>query len=459
MAGIGFALRRLIHRDDLAGLVRAYSHAALVSSGPWLFTVAALAIIGIVAGSLSGDQTVDLFRIIVIYNFSFSLVISGPVVMVTTRYLADRIFLKQVDEAPGMLLGALSLTIALQALAAIPFYGLLPELTAAERLMALVNFFIIGGIWVATIFLSALKSYLAIAVTFGIGVLGALIATLALASPFGAAGMLGGFSVGLGIILFALIAQIFAEYPYRLVRPFGFLSYFRRYWELAFVGFFYNAAIWVDKWVMWFAPEHTVEARVLMSYPTYDGAMFMAYLSIVPAMAIFLVSVETRFFEEYLRFYRDVQGHATLRQIRENHRSIVAVLAESLRSVAVLQGATCYIAILLAPAILAFAFGGFSQLGIFRFGLLGALFHALFLFVMIVISYFDLRRVLLGVTAIFMVANGALTYMTLALGFPYYGYGYFLAALTALVSGYAMLVWKLRNLPYLTFIGNNPGLG
>ena len=32
------------------------------------------------------------FRTILIYNFSFSLVLSGPVALVTTRYVADAIF-------------------------------------------------------------------------------------------------------------------------------------------------------------------------------------------------------------------------------------------------------------------------------------------------------------------------------------------------------------------------------
>ena len=42
MAGVGFALRRLARQDTLTSGLRAYAHAAAVSSGPWLFTILSL---------------------------------------------------------------------------------------------------------------------------------------------------------------------------------------------------------------------------------------------------------------------------------------------------------------------------------------------------------------------------------------------------------------------------------
>ena len=78
MAGIGFELRKLARRDDLLGLVESYAHSALASTGPWLFTIIALS--GTVMfGSryISFDEMTD-FRLIVIYNFAFSLVVSAP---------------------------------------------------------------------------------------------------------------------------------------------------------------------------------------------------------------------------------------------------------------------------------------------------------------------------------------------------------------------------------------------
>ena len=458
MAGIGFALRRLTQQDNLGGLAVAYAHAALVSSGPWLFTIVALAGIDILAPRLVDPDALGLFRGIVIYDFCFSLVIAGPLTMVATRYLADRLFLKEADAAPGMLLGALAVLFAAEAVVAIPFYGILAELDATMRVLAIVSFFVVGGIWLVAVFLTALKSFAAITRIFALGMAFAFAASLVLAAPYGAHGLLAGFTAGLAFIFFALVARVFIEYPYRPSRPFAFLAYFSRYWELALAGLAYNLAIWVDKWVMWFAPEGSVRAGVLFSYSDYDGAMFLAYLSIVPGMSLFLVSLETRFYEQYLSFYRDLLGHAAYDQIADNHRRLMRLLADSFRNIALMQAVVCYLVAVLAPLLLDGLGSSIRQLGIFRFGVLGALFHALMLFATVILAYFDLRRRVLAVYLVFLATNLGFTLATRALGYPYYGYGYFLASLVSLVFAYLLVARSVQRLPYLTFVANNPSL-
>ena len=38
MAGIGFELRKLLRKDTLLGLIRAYAYAGVISSGPVSYT-------------------------------------------------------------------------------------------------------------------------------------------------------------------------------------------------------------------------------------------------------------------------------------------------------------------------------------------------------------------------------------------------------------------------------------
>ena len=52
---------------------------------------------------------------------------------------------------------------------------------------------------------------------------------------------------------------------------------------------------------------------------------------------------------------------------------------------------------------------------------------------MVVISYFDLRRVLVSVAVVFFTLNASLTIGVLWLGLGYVGYGYFVAALLSLI--------------------------
>ncbi|MBP2315773.1 exopolysaccharide Pel transporter PelG [Azospirillum soli] len=458
MAGIGFALRKLARRDDLLGVLQGYAHSAFITSGPWMFTILALAGINLVGKDLVAMEELTLFRVVVIYNFCFSVVFTGPLVMVATRYLADAIYAKQVDTAPGMLLATLGLAYAIAALTAGPFYLFLSDLPAPMAAAALINFFLVSGIWVVSIFLSALKDYVAVTTAFGFGMLAATVATGVLGAFAGPTGMVWGFSAGLAVIQFGLIARVFAEYPYRVARLFAFMAYFRKYWDLALVGLFANLAVWVDKWIMWFVPERETVSGAMVIYSAYDSAMFVAYLTIVPALTLFTVNIETRFFERYQGFYRDIQSHATYDQIARNHKSIIAALLESSRNLIILQGAVCAVTIFLAPSIVGALGLHYQQIGMFRFGTLGAFFQVLFLFCTVILAYFDLRKRNLCAQLFYLAANAGFTLLFSDMGFAWYGYGYFLSSLLAFALAYLMVADALRRLPYFAFVANNPSV-
>lgn len=455
MAGIGFTLRRLTQRDDLLGVFEGYAHSVLISAGPWLFTVFAIGGITFIASTPENLHALNSFRIVVIYNFAFSLVFSGSLILVATRYLADRIYLKNVEEGPGILLASFGILFVVGALVAGPFYGAWVELTPGMRVAAIANFQLVSGIWVASVFLTTLKDFNSVTATFGLGMATGFGAAVALEGALGATGVMIGFNCGLGVILFGLTARIFAEYPHGIVRPFAFLGYFRRYWDLALSGLIYNLAVWADKWVMWMSPEREELPSGMVSFPDYDSAMFLAYLTIVPALAVFMVAIETRFFEQYQTFYRDIQKHATLDRIRENHRNLLATLVDSSRSVVVLQICVCITAILVSPYLFERVGVPISQIGIFRLGVLGAMFHVLLLFVSIVLAYFDLRKILLFVHTIFLATSVGVSLLTLKWGFAWYGYGYVAASILTLVVAYLLLARELARLPYLAFVKSN----
>jgi uncharacterized membrane protein len=193
----------------------------------------------------------------------------------------------------------------------------------------------------------------------------------------------------------------------------------------------------------------------MFSYPNYDGAMFFVYLTIVPAMAVFIVNLETRFFETYQKFCRDIQSNAVLERIHENHQNIIETLKESARNVTILQACVAFLAVLLAPQLFQWAGISIFQVGMFRFVVLGAFCHVRLLFLTIVLSYFDLRRKMLYVNCVFLVTNATFTYISTQLGFEHYGYGYFLSCLVTLLYAYAVTSREVLRLPYLTFVLNN----
>lgn len=459
MAGIGFELRKLTRKDDLLGIFRAYTHATMASTGPWLFTVLAIGGITLAFSQYLAVNHLMNFRIVVIYNFGFSLVFAAPVFMVVTRYLADSIHKKNVTHTPTVLFMSLGLMNLLLLPLSLFYYVWYVDLSVGMTVNAIANLVLISSVWVLGVFMTALKDYRSVTNAFAIGMLLAFLIAHSLRDEYGDVGMLVGFNIGNAWIVFSLIAKVLAEYPYTLTRKTELKKYYRRYWELAVGGVFYNAAIWVDKWVMWiWAPQREMLPSKMVFYPDYDSGMFLAYLTIVPAMAIFLFSVETNFFDRYRRFYYDILEHKPLATIKSNYKAIIESIWLSTRNFAVVQGTVCLVAILLAAQLFELLNINYHQIGIFRLGTLGAMFHVLVLFEMIVLSYFDCRRITMWIQLFFLLSNALLTYLTIGMGFTYYGYGYFLSSLLTFGLTTVVLYTHIQNLPYHAFITNNNSL-
>lgn len=455
MAGIGFVLRKLSRQDDLLGMCRAMAHSALASTGPWLFTIFALGTITLAGSLYLSYQHLYEFRLIVVYNFAFSLVLSAPVFMLATRYLADCIYREDVSTAPGMLIGGLMVIYLMQLPMVVAFYVFYVDMPPGLTLSAIVNYVLVATIWLIAVFLTALKDYKAITSSFAVGITLAIILSAVLSRYFGAAGTTNGFNIGIAWVVASLLANVFAEYPYPFKRPFAFLQYLWGYWEIALCGLIYNMAVWVDKWIMWFAPEAEELSNHMISYPNYDGAMFLAYLTVIPSLAFFIFSIETNFFEHYLRFYRDIQRKAPFRRIQENHQAMTTSITGSIRNFLVLQGSITLLVVLTAPQIFNLLHFNYLQIGMFRYGVLGSFFHIMVLFMTILLSYFDSRRLALLTCLLFLACNTGFTFVSMHAGFAYYGYGYFLASITTFVFAAIVTARYVNRLPYHTFITTN----
>ena len=459
MAGVGFTLRRLTNQDNLIGIFRAYTHATVVSAGPWLCTVFALGMMRPIGSSEAALHQMNNFQIILVYNFVASLILTAPVFMVVTRYLADCIHRKDVTAVPSLLLVSIGLVYLLLAPFALFYYGYYAHLTVELRLGAIANLYLVSLIWLLSVYISALQDYKFITRAFFIGMLLAVIFLKLFPHLFGDDNLLIWFNVGLAWTAFALLGKIFTEYPYRLVKKLELRSYFIKYWDLALGGVLYNMSIWIDKCVMWiFAPEAVTLSNKMTDYPHYDGAMFLAYLTVVPSMAIFVFSVETNFFTQYQKFYHDILTHKTLATILENQKKIIRVLSKSARNFMVVQGTFTLVAILGAAKIFTIFAIPFLEIGIFRLGVLASFFHMFALFEMVILAYFDCRRSIMWLQVLCLVTNALFTYMSVQAGFSYYGYGYFFSSLITAAAASIVLFNHLQKLPYHAFITSNSSI-
>lgn len=459
MAGIGFVLRKLVRKGSLGESMMAYFHATLATCGAWLFTVIALAIFFLLFKTWPSILDVEIFRSVILYNYSFSLVLSSPVAMVATRVLADQIYEKKIDEGPGLMLGGLLVLFLFGLPVSTFFYFGYANLTFNVAILAVINFLIIDAIWLLSIFITALQYYFIVTITFIVGLFISLVLSTVFAyqnlTDDGVFNMLLGFTLGLAFILSSLIALVFVEYPRVCKKLFKFMEYWRKYWEIVVGGTCYNIAIWIDKWIMWFAPERELLPNNLILFPDYDVPMFVAYLTIVPAMAMFLISKETSFFEKYLLFFQDILKHAALKKILSNQNELIRSFIDSGLSLILLQVSICAVVLMISPVIFTFLGMNFLQLGVFHYGVLGAMFQVLALFLTIFISYLNYQRGVFYIQFLFMATNGLFTWITLQMGFQYYGYGYFLSTLVTFFAAAIITERYVRQLPYHSFITTN----
>ena len=441
MAGIGFALQRLSRRGDILGIVAAYVHAAFASSAPWLFTVMALASVIIYAGPAYMNYDMLTMRMVIIYNFAFSLVFTSPFYMVTTRHVSDLIYSQKVGSVSRTLIHTLLWSTLIQLPFVGGFYFFYADISTNLALLATINYMAVAYLWLVMVYLSALKDFTSIAVIFGLGMGVAGFLSIQLMQDYGPMGLLAGFTVGVITIVMLVTAKVFHEYPNQSWSGrMRMLPKYRKYIDLALSATFYNAAIWADKWVMWLAPEATTLPSGLTMNVPYDSAMFLAYLTVVPALALFVFSVETNFYPHYLAYIRSLQGKCTGKEIQSFYNEMMRVMFNNTRNFILLQGVVCVLVVLSASSIFDVLNLSFSYLTIFRLGVLGAFFHALAILLSVLTSYFEMRKQALAVNVFFFFANGGLTYIFMQMGPEWYGYGYALASIvTFMLAGWLFL--------------------
>lgn len=462
MAGIGFALRSLARQESLSALVKASGHAAIIAAGPWLFTIFSLATITALVERIVGGDTLATFRAIIIYAFATSLVLVAPVTIVATRLVADELWRHETGKVRALLIAGFMYAIASVTVgdAALIYYFSLPAILAFALYSATA---IVAMIWVALAFCGAIRDYKGITFSFVAGLLLAIIAATAAAlMDLGAAGMVWGFATGLTLTFFGLTLRVLETFPGALSGPFHALGAmargFKSYAELAIGALLGTAGVWVDKWVFWFSDEGQTVPGGLIHAPLYDSAMFIASLVIIPALAQFVVKLETEFFERYQHYYGTIQSHGTIDQIETARQRLASFSLESLVLIAVSQAALAAVLALTAPAIVEVLNLQFRQIAILRYGALGSVFLFIFIAATSMIVFFDRRRIYLVLQALFFTLNLILSIVTVQLGEDYYGVGYFLAAFVASAVALVIADQTFGKLNYLTFIGNNPSV-
>lgn len=456
MAGIGFELRRLSQGNTYLGLLRAYLYAGVIGSGPWILSILAILALGIMSlGIVVPAQLISQFQTSVTWLIALSLICSGATQVAYTRYVADRLFEHKYARVLPNLLGIFLVTGLPIAILSVPAgIWLLPDTSVAYRLLMIAGLNLLCAVWVLTVLLSGLKQYKLLLSLYLLGYGVAVLLGLRLGeSGAGLEGLLLGFEVGQVVIVVGALLLLWAEYPPKRLIEFDFLQRGRlRLWLLP-TGLFFNAGIWADKFLFWLSPatSHAVIGDLRASV-IYDAPIFLAYLTLIPGMAVFLLRVEADFALAYSRYYDSVREGGALSAIRAHRMDMAVTAREGIYDIIKVQGFTALFLIALGPSLLPLLGMPALYYPLLTIDTIGVGLQLLIMAGINILYYLDRPRLTALLTMFMFLSNLTLSYVSIRLGLFFYGYGFALSMLLTAVLTLIVTNRVLDRLNYTTFM-------
>lgn len=454
MAGIGFQLRKILVKDTYSSTLRAYLYAGMISSGPWALSIISVMVIGLLSLSyLIPSQQVGQFLVSVTYLMASSLIFTGGLQLFFTRYTSDRLFENQQHIILPNLLGVLLLLTCAAAIFAFIMLAIFFSGTSVNyRIVMFSNFVVLCDLWIVIIFLSGMKAYNRILLTMLIGYCVMIAASFVL-SRWKIYGLLTALLIGHAALLFMFLAEILRHHPAQRLISFDFLKRKKIFLSLIATGFLYNIGIWVDKFIFWFNPHTSFQViGPLRSSLVYDLPIFLAYLAIIPGMAVFLVKIETDFAEWYDKLFKAVRDGGTLSYITQARDEMTLAVRQGLFAICKIQGVTIILLLLFAPAILDWLQISHYHLPLFYIDVVGVSIQVVFMALLNVFFYLDKRIIALKLCLLFVILNTVLTVISQLLGPTYFGYGFTVSLLICVLVGLHQLSRTLDQLIYQTFM-------
>jgi uncharacterized membrane protein len=454
MAGIGFELRRIMQKGTLTSLLSGYGYAGIIGSGPWVLSILGILLVGLLtAATVLPKFAVTQFQVSVTYLIAVSLVLTGPLQLSFTRFVADRMFEKRNDLVlPNFHATLLAVTWLSGGLALLAALTLFPGTSLPYRLLMMAGLVLLSNIWIATVMLSGLKQHREIVVLYAIGYGISVLAALLLAR-FNLEGLIGGFVLGQAVLLAGMLGLVVREFPAARFMSFEFFRRDQHFRSLMWIGLLYNAAIWTDKAMFWYWPP-TSQPIIgpLRASLIYDLPIFLAYLSIIPGMAVFMLRLETDFVDYYDAFFDAVRSGGSLRLIERYRNGMVATARTGVFEIIKIQAIAALLVIISGGTLLAWLDISPLYLPLLQVMVIGAGLQVVLLGILNVFFYLDRRRIALALVAAFCALNLAFTALTLHLGPLWYGYGFAAALLVVCTGGLIALDRVFERLEYETFM-------
>jgi polysaccharide biosynthesis protein PelG len=452
MAGIGFQLKKLFNENGVLSAFKAYSYSTIVTIGPMvlcILLITAAQYILMAVGTPLADR--ELFTAAVQYAFIFSQIITGGFNLVISRYVADQTFLNDYAKVLSSLYGVIGVTVMLGGVCVFLFY-LNSPLPLLFKLVSYLFFIELIIIWLQCMYVSALKNYMKIVRSFLLGTVISLVLVLIciyIADWNNAIALFICFDIGFLVIIIRFMNHIREFFKINNQEYFHFLIYVEKYPLLFLGGIFYTFGLYGHNIVVWHGELQVMVYETFATAPIYDVPTFFAYLTILPALVIFMVSVETTFYEKYRTYYQRILHSYPLQDILNAKRDLFTIISVELSFMVEIQLMVMLCGLILGIEFLPMLGLSSEQIQIFTIVTIGNLFFVMMYTIILVLLYFDDRKGAFATTFLFGFSSAALSIVMMKMG--NYGFSIFLASFIGLVVVIYRFTTYLNNIDYYTF--------
>lgn len=462
MAGIGFELKKLFDKSGIVNKTKAYAYSSLVTIGPMLSCIALISIVQwllIVYDDHVSFLDRELFLACVVYAFTFSYISTNLTTMFITRTISDFIYQGYFSALLPSFRGSLILNFGIGGVPAIIVLAF-AEMSLSAKVALFLFYMTLIMIWTQTIFITAMKDFRKIGNSFVIGAvlsLGSVIGSLEVFEWYSVSAVLFAIDIGFAVTAALLFAQI--ERFYRMdgnkdkgkqkISNFAFFAYIRKYPSLLAIGALTVLGLYSHQFIQWMGPSGRLVGNSFWLAPEYDIAVYYAFISAIPSLIMFVVSLETVFYEKFRAYYDAILTRGSIAEINSAKRGIHQVVTQQLTMIMGVQLFFSIVAIALGIRFLPYIGFTSAQIDVFNILVMGFYSYIIFSIVTLILLYFDDRKGVVSLAAIFLALNVVFTAISVFMDEQ--GFSFFAASFITLLLAIGRLILLLRRLNYYTF--------
>ena len=460
MAGIGFELKKLFSVKGMVATLRAYGYATMVCAGPMLLGFSLLIIIMYIAdkaGSSRHDR--ELLVSMVTYALLASLTVTSLFSMLTSRFLADMVYLKEYNSIIPSFYGSLCIMLVLGGVA----YGIFLFFSGVLLLYKVLSFLLFMTlilVWTEINYLTAIKDYQSIILAFATSLLVSIVLAVVFVWGFHiqiVTAMMTAIIIGYGIMSVWYFGLIYKYFPEGFGTSLKFMAWFDQTPQLGLIGFFITLGLFGHLVIMWTSRIRVQVEGLFYGAPLHDVAAIFAFFSILITTVNFVTSVETRFYPKYKDYFSLFNDGGSIVNIELAEKDMLRVLSEELGYLAQKQLLATLLFIILGTIILPTLPLGFNSemLRIFRTLCAGYAFYAIGNSIMLISQYFDDMQGALMSSFAYALLTNLLTFIFRNGSSSFYGFGFVIGSAAFCFIAWYRLCYYVHKLKYYVLSHQN----